>query len=510
MHIITEKCKGCGICAKDCPVQAVTVTDKKAVISDELCVGCRVCFRVCRFEAVALEPVNPDTTAECDHCPIKCRISAGNAGACRRYENRGGAIARIHKPLSWEDVADIVGPGPAEEIRRPVLTAIGAGTTYPDCRPAPAIVCEKRGPVDVVTVATEVPLSYSSILVKVDTDIHIGKQGAPVIFEGREVGLLETEQYGSKMLHIGGVNRLTGGAAGFAAARAIVEIANRRPVKVRIKDGSSLEIQVGQPPVIDGVTGQKMRVGCGSATTGIFANLFAGAADEVLVLDSHITGQLSRHVAGVVAGAKPSGVEVIFPMSTPGRYFGDHGEGWGGTSVTDPKALIKSIDMNIARPGMTIFITETTGQNGALFEVRADGSLAEIELTPKAREALHAVRDSCEPSLVSAVYTAGSGGSARAGVTRFPIKLTQAVHQAKVQVTVGGAPAYVLPGGGISFLVDVGRVKPGAFSWTPTPATICPLEYTMILADYQAMGGHVEAMKPFSAVDPGDPLAGRR
>jgi hypothetical protein len=46
-------------------------------------------------------------------------------------------------------------------------------------------------------------------------------------------------------------------------------------------------------------------------------------------------------------------------------------------------------------------------------------------------------------------------------------------------------------------MVDVEKVMPGAFSWTPTPATICPIEYTMTLDDYIKMGGHEEAIKPF-------------
>jgi hypothetical protein len=96
----------------------------------------------------------------------------------------------------------------------------------------------------------------------------------------------------------------------------------------------------------------------------------------------------------------------------------------------------------------------------------------------------------------------GTGGSARAGVTLYPVKLTQAVHAAKANLTVGGAPVFVLPGGGINFLVDVGRVKAGSFYWTPTPATICPVEYTMELKDYEEMGGHLEAMRPFKAKEP--------
>ncbi|MBI5252096.1 MAG: 6-hydroxynicotinate reductase, partial [Desulfomonile tiedjei] len=98
---------------------------------------------------------------------------------------------------------------------------------------------------------------------------------------------------------------------------------------------------------------------------------------------------------------------------------------------------------------------------------------------------------------ISAVYCGGSGGIARAGVNRYPIKLTRAVHAMKARLTVGGAPTFVLPGGGINFMVDVEKVMPGAFTWVPTPATVCPVEYTMTLDDYRNIGGHEEAVKPF-------------
>jgi hypothetical protein len=310
--------------------------------------------------------------------------------------------------------------------------------------------------------------------------------------------MVETEQYGSKMLHIGGVNRLTD-ENGFVVARTITDIANRKPVKLKIENGSRLKVQVSQPPLINGQEATKMRVGCGSATMGLFAPLFVEAADEVIVLDSHITGQMSRHVAGQFAGAKATGVRLKFDESTPGRYFGDHGSGWGGTSITNPVDIIDSIDMNIAWKKMTILITETTGQNGIMFETGENGKFSEIPLNKGARAALKAISTSCEPSRVSAIYTAGAGGSARAGVVKYPIKLTRAVHIGKAHLTVGGSPGFVLPGGGITFMVDVERVKEGSFYWTPTPATICPLEYTMELKDYEKMGGHIAAMKPFEA-----------
>jgi NAD-dependent dihydropyrimidine dehydrogenase PreA subunit len=496
MEIDFEKCNGCGYCVRDCPVDAVKMVKKKAVINDHWCTNCGVCMRVCESDAVIAAEIIPEGAIECDACPIQCWIQPGYIGACHRYRNESGKLIRLTPLHTYADVKQIVGRECKESIRKPLITAIGAGTTYPDCKPAPNIMRAKRRGVDVVTVVTEVPFSYSSIIVKIDTDIPIGKEGDRIFVGKREVGMMETEQYGSKMLHIGGVNRLTG-KNGFVIARTITDIANQKRVKLKIENGSRLEIQVGHAPVINGKKATKMRVGCGSATMGLFAPLLKNAADEAIIIDSHITGQMSRHVAGVYAGAKPSGIRLKFEESTPGRYFGDHGDGWGGTSITDAEDVISTIDMNIARKGMTILITETTGQNGVMLKVGTKGTLNEIGLSKKAKAALKAISDSCEPSRVSAIYTAGAGGSARAGVTKYPIKLTKAVHAAKAHLTVGGAPGFVLPGGGISFMVDIERVKIGSFYWTPTPATICPLEYTMELKDYKDMGGHVEAMKPF-------------
>jgi 6-hydroxynicotinate reductase len=501
MLVNIDRCTGCAFCMRDCPVEAIKIKKKKAVINYEQCVFCNVCLRVCQEEAITRSPEQPTQSVECDACPIKCWIPKGFSGACQRYQNAAGKILRMDSLHHYDDVSEIVGPRPAIAIQEPLITGIGAGTTYPCCKPAPHIVTDRRNDVDVVTVVTEVPLSYSSVILKIDTDVNIGKEGDRISVGKREVGMVENEQYGSKMLHIGGVNRLTG-ENGFLIAKTITEIANRKSVKLKIENGSRIKAQVGKAPIIDGKEASKMRVGCGSAALGIFTPILKAVADDAIILDAHITGLMSQHVAGKYAGVKSTGVCLKFRQSTPGRYFGDHGPGWGGTSITNPIDVIKSIDMTIARVGMKILITETTGQNSALFEVLENGELRNIPLTQQAQLVMNTIQDSCEPSLVSAIYTAGSGGSARAGVTKYPIKLTQAVHSAKASLTVGGAPCFVLPGGGITFMVDVERVKTGSFYWTPTPATICPVEYTMVCQDYEAIGGHVEAMKPFDSLKP--------
>ena len=81
--------------------------------------------------------------------------------------------------------------------------------------------------------------------------------------------------------------------------------------------------------------------------------------------------------------------------------------------------------------------------------------------------------------------------SARGGVCHHPIAITEAVHAGKAHLTIGGAPAYVYPGGGINFIVDTAKVVNHAFTWVPTPATVAPVEYTMTKEDYAMIGGHM-------------------
>ncbi len=50
------------------------------------------------------------------------------------------------------------------------VTAIGAGTTYPDYKPAPFIVAAEVDGVDMVTVVTEGIFSYCGVKIKIDTD----------------------------------------------------------------------------------------------------------------------------------------------------------------------------------------------------------------------------------------------------------------------------------------------------------------------------------------------------
>ena len=50
---ITDKCRGCTLCAKNCPMKAITGTVKERhVIDPDRCVSCGLCGRLCAFGAI--------------------------------------------------------------------------------------------------------------------------------------------------------------------------------------------------------------------------------------------------------------------------------------------------------------------------------------------------------------------------------------------------------------------------------------------------------------------------
>ncbi len=443
----------------------------------------------------------------CDACPVLCRIRPGRSGACSRYANENGALVRTDPLVLLErTVAEggaVVPFADREWDGRIFVTAIGAGTTYPDYKPAPFIVGSAHAGVDTVTVVTEGIFSYCGLKVKIDTDRHLGGETAAVRHLGEQIGHVTTAEYGSQMLSLGGVRHLTGGSKreGSVTCAAMLALCDRQAIEVSIDGGATLTLQAGAAPIVNGQVEQRMRVGCGSATVGIFAQQWQGHVDEVIVVDDHITGVLTEHQAGACLGMRRAGVRVRGRRSTPGRYFGvaNPGTGWGGTDITDdPLSIIESIDPALAWPGLRLLLTTTTGEDSLYCEL--DEALRPIPRPmPEAVAATVArIGENCEPALTSILFMAGAGGSLRAGVTENPILLTRAVRDGLVRVTMGGAPCMLWPGGGITLMVDVLRLPARAFGSVPTPAIVAPIEFTLRADLYAALGGHRDSVIPLA------------
>ncbi len=454
---------------------------------------------------------------ECNACPVLCQITEGRTGACDRWGNVGGVLTRIDpvvlmRRLSGEDrPAAALAEGDAAEKVAPFaesdqlfVTGVGSGTTYPDYKPAPFIVSSSVAGVDMVTVVTEGIFSYCSFKVKIDTDRYLGPEQSNIRHKGEIVGHVTTAEYGSQMLSLGGVHHLTGGSKkeGRITCDMMMALGNKQAVELSIDGGAGLIVQAGKAPIVDGKEEQRMRVGCGSATIGIFAKQWFGHVDEVVVVDDHITGVLTEHQAGRCLDMPPSGIRMKGRKSTPGRYFqvANPGKGWGGTDIQDPLAIIDGFDPQVARPGLRLLVTSTTGEHAEYFELDAELRAVRAAMPDALQKVVDRIGENCEPSLASVLFLGGAGGSLRAGVTENPVWLTNSIKQTLVNVTCGGAPAYVWAGGGITVMVDVMRMPDNSFGYVPTPAIVAPIEFSMRLDDYARLGGHMDSVRRIEEV----------
>lgn len=469
---------------------------------------------------------------ECNACPVLCQISAGRSGACDRYANVEGTLVRVdpvvllRRTASEESVlvpflrpdsqgsgsrcADAVATanagwdGDLVRANEVFVTGVGSSTTYPDYKPAPFIVSSELGGVDMVTVVTEGIFSYCSFKVKIDTDRYLGPEQANVRCKGEVVGHVTTAEYGSQMLSLGGVHHLTGGSKkeGRVTCEMMQQLGNKLPVELTIDGGAQILIQAGQAPFVNGIEERRMRVGCGSATIGIFAKQLFGRVDEVVVVDDHITGVLSEHQAGRCLDMRPSGLRIRGRKSTPGRYFqvANPGIGWGGTDIKDPLSIIEAFDPELAWPGMRVLMTSTTGEHASWYVLDETLTPREASMPQEIAAVVARIGENCEPSLATVLFLGGAGGSLRAGVTDNPVLLTRSIKNLLVNVTCGGAPAYVWPGGGITVMADVTRMPDHSFGTVPTPAIVAPIEFSMRREHYEMLGGHVEYVRSLEQV----------
>src|SRR5690606_8756684 len=157
-------------------------------------------------QAIATTGTPKDEVVRCDACPVLCRIRPGKAGACDRYANVDGVLTRVDPLVISDRTAaqggdlvpflsgsegwngSVAAPPPVKPATASFVPGVGAGTTYPDYKPAPFIVSSQHDGIDMVTVVTEGIFSYCGVKVKIDTDRFLGSEQATVRVNGEAVG----------------------------------------------------------------------------------------------------------------------------------------------------------------------------------------------------------------------------------------------------------------------------------------------------------------------------------
>lgn len=57
IQVLLEKCNGCALCIKACPLDAIRIIEKRALIDLDKCNLCGACLPACKFKAILLEKI---------------------------------------------------------------------------------------------------------------------------------------------------------------------------------------------------------------------------------------------------------------------------------------------------------------------------------------------------------------------------------------------------------------------------------------------------------------------
>ncbi len=110
VRVDAEKCTGCGLCVRRCPMEAVCLADKVAQVDYRRCIGCGVCVAGCPAKALYLEEnprrrVPPETTED---------FYEALAREKSRWD-KPRTVWRILRCMGWKDLGGLLPKkGPAE------------------------------------------------------------------------------------------------------------------------------------------------------------------------------------------------------------------------------------------------------------------------------------------------------------------------------------------------------------------------------------------------------------
>ncbi len=75
-------CLGFGSCAKVCPVSAIRIIDKKAVVDDSLCIACGRCIKICPHELIEFVPATSTYRVQCSSLARGKDVSSACTAGC--------------------------------------------------------------------------------------------------------------------------------------------------------------------------------------------------------------------------------------------------------------------------------------------------------------------------------------------------------------------------------------------------------------------------------------------
>ena len=409
-------------------------------------------------------------TGRCDACPVLCQISAGQAGACDRYGNRTasdaghaarrqGVARRLRSCRSGRRPGTGASPRAGVRLRHRLghhLSRLQAGALHRRlaARRRRHGHRRHRGHLQLLQLQGEDrhrPLPRP----RAGDGAPPGRGGRPRHHDRVRLAVPGARRRAPphRRLQEGRPRRLRDddGARQQAAGRARRSKAARRVV-----------VAADRAPVVDGVEEQRMRVGCGSATIGIFAQQWFGHVDEVVVVDDHITGVLSEHQAGQVPRhgadrhprARP---EVDAGALLPGRQS----RARAGAAPTSPiRSRSSSVGREARRAAGPAPADGLDHRRGLRAWFVLDDALAPLPAEMPAGGAACRRADRRELrafALLGALHRRRRRQPARRR-HREPGRADALDQVALVNVTCGGAPVYVWPGGGITVMVDVAQM----------------------------------------------------